>query len=205
MYRGALVLVFVSAVVVGCGKKSDPTVESGPPTFSETDPERTLTWLAEQQNALDAAQDKDSDGKMKALAESMKGRTFAWTTTLDEINSNKTYAVNGWTIHTDAPEPPSEETRKRRYALVCKPFEPGVPIPDKAPFVRKQELGFPSGGGNWHNTAALGMDVKLSGTVSAVQLHRNSWVTGFGVKDRVVHTEIAFTLHVTGGAVTPVP
>jgi len=193
------------ALAAGCGKKTAPTAAPEPSVaaFAEDDPERTLAWLAAQRNALDAAGDKDSAEKFKALAETMKGRTINWPGEIVQINSDKTYGVTAWTLHTDPPEPRGEETRERHYVLVCKPLEPGVPLPENAPFVRRPEVGFPSGAGDWHNAARPGLPVKLTGTVAAVQLHRNSWVTGYGVKDRVVHTEVGITLHLAGGTVVP--
>lgn len=200
-----IVFVLMLALAAGCGKKTAPTAPPAPsePAFDEDNPERTLVWLAAQRNALDAAGDKDAGEKFKALADSMKGRAINWPGTLTEINSDKTYGLTAYTLHTDPPEPRSEEKRERHYAIVCKPFESGVPIADNAPFVRRPEIGFPSGGGDWHRDARPGLPVKLTGTIAAVQLHRNSWVTGYGVKDRVVHTEVGITLHIAGGAVAP--
>ena len=198
--------VVLLAIAVGCGKKTGPT---GPPApsdaaFAEDSAENTLAWLAKERNALDASGGDPDGAKFKALAESMKGRTISWAGKLDAINPDKTYGLTVYTLHTDPPEPKSsEEARERHYAMVCKPAD-GSPHEDNAPFVRKPDLGFPSGAGDWHRDAKLGLPVKITGTITAVQLHRNSWVTGFGAKDRVVHTEVAVTLHITGGALAPV-
>src|SRR5439155_26015919 len=132
-------------------------------------PENTLAWLAAQRNALDAAGDKEGAAeKFKALAESMKGRAINWPATLDEVNPDKTYGLTSYSLHTDPPEPKAEEARERHYVMVCKPFEPGVPIKEAALFVRKPELGFPSGAGDWHRDATPGKPVRLTGTIAAV-------------------------------------
>lgn len=195
------------ALAAGCGKKAAPT---GPPppsneSFAENSVENTLAWLAAQRNALDAAGDKDAVEKFKALAESMKGKSFTWTGTLDWTSADRTYGLTAYTLNTDAPEPKSAEARERHYVLVCKPVEPGKSIAENAPLVRKSDVGFPSGGGDWHNQARAGLRVKFTGTIAAVQVHRNSWVTGLGASDRVVHTEVGVTLHIAGGAVSPAP
>lgn len=205
MRRIAFVL-FVTMVTLaaGCGKKT-PT-DPGPPkepAFDEASAENTLAWLAAQRNALDATGDKDATDKFKTLAGSMKGRQVAWNGTLEWTSADRTYGLAAYTLHTDAPEPKSAEKRERHYVLVCKPFEPNAPLPDNAPLVRKSDLGFPSGAGDWHRSARIGLPVRFTGTVAAVQLHRNSWTTGLGVQDRVIHTEVGVTLHISDGAVSP--
>lgn len=202
MRRVALVVVL--ALAVGCKTKNQPPAPPAPsePAFSEDSAENTLIWLAGQRNALDVAGDTESD-KFKAVAETMKGRSIAWPGKLASINSDRTYGLTAYTLHTDPPEPRSEETRERHYAMVCKPAEMGVAFADNAPFVRKPDLGFPSGAGDWHNRAKPGLPVTITGTIAAVQLHRNSWVTGYGAKDRVVHTEVGITLHIANGVIAP--
>ena len=206
MRRITFVLMLATlALAAGCGKKSGPT---GPPppsdaAFAENSVENTLAWLAAQRNALDAAGDKDAAEKFKALVETMKGRRVDWNATLDWTSADKTYGLTAYTLNTDAPEPKSAEKRERHYVLVCKPVEPGVPIPETAPLVRKQDRGFPSAAGDWHRDARAGLPVKLTGTIAGVQLHRNSWVTGMGASDRVVHTEVGVTLHIADGGLAP--
>jgi hypothetical protein len=202
-----VVLLVLVALLVGCAKK---VVDTGPPppsdaAFAENSLENTLAWLATQKNALDAAGEKDRGEKFKAVAESMKGRSFAWTCRLAEYNSDGTWALAAHRIQRDPPEPPTEGPRVRYYALLCRPFEAGRPIPENDPFGRKLDVGFPvdPAGADRLRGARAGSVVRLSGTVAAAQLHSNSWVTGYGVKDRVVHTEIGITVHVEGGTISP--
>ncbi len=197
------VLLLPLALAAGCGKKDTGPTKPAPSdaAFAENSPDNTLAWLAAQQNALDAAADKDSAEKFKALAESMKGRTLTWPGTLSHTTLDKTYCLTAYSLHTDPPEPKGEEKRERHYALICKPFEPGVALLDDAPFVRKLKVGFPSGPG-WPDNAKAGKALQITGTIAAVQVHRHSWVTGYGIKDRVVHTEVGVTLHLTDGVIT---
>jgi hypothetical protein len=203
-----IAFVLMVAFAAGCGKKSAPTVLPPPPSdaaFDEDSSENTLAWLVAQRNALDVAGGPDGAEKFKALAESMKGRSIVWPGKLAASNANKTYVLTARTLHTNAPESGSSDVRKRHYALVCKPVEPGVPLRDTDPFVSQPELGFPSGAGDWHRNARPGLPVRLTGTIALVQVQQNSWTTGYGIQDRVVHTEIGITLHIAGGTVAPAP
>ncbi|MCI0700630.1 MAG: hypothetical protein L0241_06075 [Planctomycetia bacterium] len=211
--RGVVLMLVMLALVVGCGKRGADT-NSTPPgqAFADNSMEHTLKWLASQKNAIDSsvkpgdeAATKEANEKFRALAETMKGRSITWDCELASLNSDKTCVVLPHRLQTDPPEPPGETTRARHYAIVCKPFEPGRPILENDPFPRKLDAGFPANPSNtdWLRTAKAGMPVKLTGTIEAVQLHNSSSVTGLGIKDRVVRTEVAFTLHITGGTLSP--
>jgi hypothetical protein len=200
------VLILGAALAAGCAKKtsSAPTPPAAPSdaAFAEDNPDNTLAWLAAQRTALNPTDDKNGD-KFKAVAESMKGRSVNWPCTITHPNVDKTYGVTAFTLTADPPAGKSEEKREWRYVVVCKPLEPGAPIRDDDPLVRKQDPGFPLNPADWQPNAKAGAPVRLTGTVAAVQLHRKSWVTGYGIQDRVVHTEIGITLHLTDGSISP--
>ncbi len=200
-----IVLAFIPILALGCAKKQADAVpakeEPHDAAFASDSPDHTLAWLVAQRAAFQQSGDAEADAKFKAVAESMKGRPLDWPAKLAESPEN-TCTLLVFTVDAEPPGPRSEERREWHYTMVCRPLEPNTRIVDNAPFVRRPEVGFPLAPGDW-SRAKPGMPVRLAGTVGAVQLHRRSWVTGYGIQDRVVHTEIGITLHLTGGIISP--
>jgi hypothetical protein len=199
-----LILALVPALALGCAKKQVAAVAapSGPSdaAFAADSPDNTLAWLVAQRGALQQPGDAAAGEKFKAVAESMKGRPLDWPARLAE-SPEATGTLLAYTLDAEPPGPKSEERREWHYVLVCRPFDAAARLVDDAPLVRRPEVGFPLAPGDW-SRAKPGTPVRLTGTVAAVQLHRRSWVTGYGIQDRVVHTEIGITLHLADGAIS---
>jgi hypothetical protein len=203
--RRVVPFLLLLALAAGCGKGESAPVPEGPkePAFSETSPDDTLAWVAARRVALHTNDDTDNGPALKAAFESMKGRSLSWPAKVAQINLDGTFSLTSHSVTTDPPGPRGEEKREWHCRVAFKPFKPGAAIPEDAPFVRSPEPGFPSAGGDWTAKAKRGQAVKVTGTVAAVQLHRRAWVTGYGMNDRVVHSELAITLHLEGGTVSP--
>jgi hypothetical protein len=201
------ILIVVPALALGCAKRqaaSGPTKpEPSDAAFAADSPENTLAWLASQRGALQQSGDPDAAEKFKAVAESVKGRQLDWPGKLAQAEPDNTGTLLTYTLDAEPPGPRSEERREWHYVLVCRPFDPATRLVDDAPLVRRPEVGFPLAPADWARSAKAGAPVQLTGAVAAVQLHRRSWVTGYGIQDRVVHTEIGITLHLAGGTISP--
>lgn len=202
------ILAWIAALPLGCAKGTPaPSAPAKPApsdaAFAGDSPENTLAWLVAQWAALQQSGDKDAGEKFKALAESMRGRPVNWPGKLGQPNPDRTCGLLAYTLDAEPPGPRSAEAREWHYAMVCRPFDPAARVADDAPFVRKPEVGF-SMPADWQRPAA-GAEVRLAGTIAAVQLHRRLWVTGYGLQDRVVHTEIGITLHIADGTLSPGP
>jgi hypothetical protein len=199
------VLALVPALALGCAKKQVAAVAapSGPSdaAFAGDSPDNTLAWLVAQRGALRPSGDAEAGEKFKAVIESMKGRTLDWPARLAE-SPEGTGTLLAYTLDAEPPGPRGEERRDWHYILVCRPFDAAARLVDDAPLVRRPEVGFTLAPGDW-GRARPGTPVRLTGNVAAVQLHRRSWVTGYGIQDRVVHTEIGVTLHLTDGVLSP--
>jgi hypothetical protein len=200
-----VILLFVLAAAAGCGKNSAAPAPEAPrePGFSEDSPEDTLAWLAGVRAASHTADDAEVPPGLKAAAESMKGRALQWPAKVAERNLDNTFGLVAYSLNTDPPGPRGEEAREWHTLIACKPFNAGAAIPEDAPFVRTPDPGFPPSAGDWTRGVKRGGAVRLAGTVAAVQLHRRSWVTGYGVRDRIVHSELGLTLHLSDAAVSP--
>jgi hypothetical protein len=200
--RRLILMLMLVATVAGCGKgDSAPPPPPKEPGFSEDSPEDTLAWVAMQRAAISTTDDADKTPALRAAFETMKGRSVNWPAKLAQPNLDSTFSISAYSLTTDPPGPKGEEKREWHHVIACKPFVPGAAIPEDALFVRVSEPGFPSAGGDWSRSTKRGMALRLTGTVAAVQLHRRSWVTGYGLRDRVVHSELAITLHIEGGTV----
>jgi hypothetical protein len=201
------ILILAPALALGCAKRqaaSGPTKpEPSDAAFAADSPENTLSWLAAQRGALQQSGDLEAAEKFKAVAESMKGRQIDWPRKLAQAEPDGTGTLLASTLDAEPPGPRGEERREWQYVMVCRPFDPAARLADDAPLVRRPEVGFPLAPGDWSRAAKAGAPVRLTGTVAAVQLHRRSWVTGYGIQDRVVHTEIGITLHLADGTVSP--
>lgn len=203
--RGFVLMLVIAVVVMcaGCGKRVSTAHDKPAPSdagFAENNPENTLSWLAAQRTALYKADDKDYGDKFKAVVDSLKGQSIAWTGSLERPNSDGTCGLIPFALAT-TPESRNNENREWHFVIVCKPFDSSARIKETPKFERKIDPGFTLA--NWQGKPRVGTAVKLTGNIAAVQLQERSWVTGYQIQDRVVHTEIGITLHLANAAVTP--